>query len=147
MRALQKDPAYRFADADEFIVALEQARGIPPGTGEYTRVAPHTGTYPGLPGAVAELEAADRRNLRWLWWLLLVLALIGIGIGAYAAAQAREALGAGRGRAALGDRRADPPEPGLRGERRERALRRRARGPRHDAAATAQAGGGRRARR
>ena len=71
MRALQKDPAFRFADAEEFIVALEQARGIPPGTGEYTRVAPHTGTYPGLPGAVAELEAADRRNLRWLWWLLL----------------------------------------------------------------------------
>jgi beta-lactam-binding protein with PASTA domain/predicted Ser/Thr protein kinase len=83
MRALQKDPAFRFADAEEFIVALEQARGIPPGTGEYTRVAPHTGTYPGLPGAVAELEEADRRNLRWLWWLLLLLALIGIGIGAY----------------------------------------------------------------
>ena len=83
MRALQKDPAFRFADAEEFIVALEQARGIPPGTGEYTRIAPHTGTYPGLPGAVAELERADRRNLRWLWWLLLLLALIGIAIGAY----------------------------------------------------------------
>jgi beta-lactam-binding protein with PASTA domain/predicted Ser/Thr protein kinase len=83
MRALQKDPAYRFADAEEFIVALEQARGVPPGTGEYTRIAPHTGTYPGLPGAAAELEEADRRNLRWLWWTLLLLALIGIGIGAY----------------------------------------------------------------
>src|SRR5215207_10140366 len=83
MRALQKDPAFRFADAEEFIVALEQARGIPPGTGEYTRVAPHTGTYPGLPGAVEELERADRRNLRWLLWLLLLLALVGIGIGAY----------------------------------------------------------------
>jgi serine/threonine-protein kinase len=32
---------------------------------------------------VAELEEADRRNLRWLWWLRLLLALIGIGIGAY----------------------------------------------------------------
>src|SRR5215208_3789760 len=83
MRALQKDPAFRFNDAEEFIVALEQARGIPPGTGEYTRVAPHTGTYPGLPGAVEELERADRRNLRWLLWLLLLLALVGIGIGAY----------------------------------------------------------------
>jgi eukaryotic-like serine/threonine-protein kinase len=82
MRALQKDPALRFNDAEEFIVALEQARGIPPGTGEYTRIAPHTGTYPGLPGAVA-LEEADRRNLRWLWWLLALLALVGIGIGAY----------------------------------------------------------------
>ncbi len=83
MRALQKDPAYRFADAEEFIVALEAARGIPAGTGEYTRIAPHTGTYPGLPGAVEDLERADRRNLRWLLWLLLLLALVGIGIGAY----------------------------------------------------------------
>jgi beta-lactam-binding protein with PASTA domain/predicted Ser/Thr protein kinase len=83
MRALQKDPAYRFADAEEFIVALEQARGVAPGTGEYTRVATHTGTYPGLPGAVAELERADRRNLRWLWWLLALLALAGIAVGAY----------------------------------------------------------------
>ena len=33
--------------------------------------------------ARSELEAADRRNLRWLWWLLLLLALVGIGIGAY----------------------------------------------------------------
>ena len=83
MRALQKDPAYRFADAEEFIIALEAARGIPPGTGEYTRIAPHTGTYPGLPGAVAELERQDRRNLRWLWWLLALLALAGIAVGAY----------------------------------------------------------------
>jgi len=82
-RALQKDPAYRFADADEFIRALEQVRGVPVGTGEYTRVAPHTGTYPGLPAAVADLEAADRRNLRWLWILLLLLALAAIGVGAY----------------------------------------------------------------
>jgi eukaryotic-like serine/threonine-protein kinase len=82
-RALQKDPANRFADAEEFIVALEAARGIAPGTGEYTRIAPHTGTYPGLPAPLAELERADRRNLRWLWWLLLLLALVGIGIGAY----------------------------------------------------------------
>jgi serine/threonine-protein kinase len=83
MRALQKDPAYRFADADEFIQALEAARGIAPGTGEYTRIAPHTGTYPGLPAVAAELERADRRNLRWLWWLLALLALAGIAVGAY----------------------------------------------------------------
>jgi eukaryotic-like serine/threonine-protein kinase len=83
MRALQKDPALRFADAEEFIVALEQARGIAPGTGEYTRIATTTGSYPGL-APVAALEEADRRNLRWLWWLLAILALIGIAIGAYA---------------------------------------------------------------
>ena len=82
-RALQKDPAYRFADADEFIRALEAARGVPAGTGEYTRVASHTGTYPGLPAPLEELERADRRNLRWLWILLLLLALAAIGVGAY----------------------------------------------------------------
>jgi eukaryotic-like serine/threonine-protein kinase len=82
MRALQKDPALRFTDAEEFIVALEQARGIPPGTGEYTRIAPTTGAYPGL-APVAVLEEADRRNLRWLWWLLVLLALAGIAVGAY----------------------------------------------------------------
>jgi eukaryotic-like serine/threonine-protein kinase len=82
-RALQKDPACRFTDADEFIRALEQVRGVPVGTGEYTRVAPHTGTYPGLPAAVADLEAADRRSLRWLWILLTLLALAAIGVGAY----------------------------------------------------------------
>src|SRR5829696_911121 len=83
IRALQKDPAYRYADADEFIAALEEVRGVPLGTGEYTRVATHTGVYPGLPGAAAELEAADRRNLRWLWILLLLLALAAIAAGAY----------------------------------------------------------------
>jgi len=82
-RALQKDPAYRFADADEFIRALEEVRGVPVGTGEYTRIAPHTGTYPGLPAPLAELEEADRRNLRWLWILLALLALAAIGVGAY----------------------------------------------------------------
>ena len=56
-KALQKDPAYRFADADEFIRALEAVRGVPVGTGEYTRIAPHTGTYPGLPAPLEELEA------------------------------------------------------------------------------------------
>src|SRR4051812_22606175 len=83
IRALQKDPAYRFTDADEFIRALEAVRGAPMGTGEYTRVASHTGVYPGLPGAVEELEAADRRNLRWLWVLLVLLALAAIAAGAY----------------------------------------------------------------
>jgi beta-lactam-binding protein with PASTA domain/predicted Ser/Thr protein kinase len=83
-KALQKDPAYRFADADEFIRALEAARGVPVGTGEYTRIAPHTGTYPGLPAPLEELERADRRNLRRLLWLfLLLLALAAIGVGAY----------------------------------------------------------------
>src|SRR3954470_13249135 len=83
IRALQKDPAYRFADADEFIQALGEVRGAPMGTGEYTRVAPHTGVYPGLPGPAEELERADRRNLRWLWVLLVLLGLAAIAVGAY----------------------------------------------------------------
>src|SRR5215208_8449271 len=69
MRSLQKDPANRFADADEFIRGLEQVRGIAAGTSEYTRVATTTGVYPGL-GPLEEFERADRRNLRWLMWLL-----------------------------------------------------------------------------
>src|SRR5829696_4816440 len=83
IHALQKDPAYRFADADEFIRALEEVRGEPAGTGEYTRLAPHTGVYPGLPAAAAELEEADRRSRRWLWVLLVLLGLAAIGVGAY----------------------------------------------------------------
>ena len=79
-KALQKDPAYRFADADEFIRALEAVRGVAAGTGEYTRIAPHTGTYPGLPGP---LEEPRRRSLRWLWILLTLLALAAIAVGAY----------------------------------------------------------------
>src|SRR3954469_3582500 len=83
IRALQKDPAYRFADADEFIRALEEVRGAPLATGEYTRVATHTGVYPALPGAAAELEEADRRNLRWLWVLIVLLGVAAIAVGAY----------------------------------------------------------------
>ena len=56
MRALQKDPAYRFADAEEFIVALEEARGIPPGDGRVHADRAAHRHLPGLPGAVAELE-------------------------------------------------------------------------------------------
>ena len=48
MRALQKDPAYRFADAEEFIVALEQARGIPAGD---RRVHADRAAHRHLPGA------------------------------------------------------------------------------------------------
>ena len=141
-RALQKDPAYRFADADEFIRALEQVRGVPVGTGEYTRVAPHTGTYPGLPAAVADLEAADRRNLRWLWILLTLLALAAIAVGAYLLlvpekVAVPDVVGRRSATAAqiLQNRGFEPND-------RERALRQRAGGPRRDPAAAAGPGGG-----
>ncbi len=80
MRSLAKDPANRFADANEFIAALEHARELPPGPVDETRVVPLAGAYP---AAVEELEAADRRNLRWLWALLALLALAGLAYVGY----------------------------------------------------------------
>jgi beta-lactam-binding protein with PASTA domain/tRNA A-37 threonylcarbamoyl transferase component Bud32 len=81
LHAMAKDPAWRFADADEFMAALEAARSGPP-TGTYAHVG--TGSYPAVPyGAPAALEEPDRRNRRWLLWLLLALAIVGAGIAAY----------------------------------------------------------------
>ena len=80
IRALAKDPANRFANAEEFIRALEHARTLPPGPVDETRVAPLTGVYPAV---VEELEEADRRSLRWLWVALAVLALAGLAFGAW----------------------------------------------------------------
>ena len=67
LRALEKDPARRFADADEFIAALEAARG---------------GTA--LPAAVVYDELVEEPPpLRgWVWALLLVLVVAGIVIAA-----------------------------------------------------------------
>jgi len=77
LHAMAKDPAWRFASADEFIAALEAVRGRP-ATGTFAHVPPSRGAYP-----PAALEEADRRNLRWLLWVLLALALVGAAIGAY----------------------------------------------------------------
>jgi serine/threonine-protein kinase len=93
MRALEKDPARRYADADEFIATLEAAR---PPLGEDTAptaLAPATGPMaplppeappplpPAEPVAVAEPLEPERRR-RW-WWLLLAILLVA---GAVAAA-------------------------------------------------------------
>ena len=75
MRALEKDPARRFADADEFTVALEAARAQP------TVVALEPYPMPGEPFAV--LEEEDRRSRRWWLWLLALLALAAVAVGAY----------------------------------------------------------------
>jgi beta-lactam-binding protein with PASTA domain len=69
LRALEKIPARRFADADEFIAALEAARA-----------APHQVLTPPLPPVIDEEE---RRGRRWWLWLLILLALAAIAVGLY----------------------------------------------------------------
>jgi serine/threonine-protein kinase len=71
MRALEKDPAHRFADADEFIEALHAAQAAP----EDVLVPP--------PPIEEILEEEDRRARRWWLWLLIALALAAIAFGAY----------------------------------------------------------------
>jgi beta-lactam-binding protein with PASTA domain/predicted Ser/Thr protein kinase len=73
LRALEKDPARRFADADEFIEALHAARLAPD---EVVAVPPAV--------PIEEvLEEDDRRGRRWWLWLLILLALAAIAVGAY----------------------------------------------------------------
>jgi beta-lactam-binding protein with PASTA domain len=110
LRALEKDPARRFQDADEFITALDRVRGhlaagtAPQGepTTAFAPVAPvpvpaaitaptaveayqtgvHTGVYPApLPPRDDEL---DRERRRWPWVLLVLLLVAGGAIAAYA---------------------------------------------------------------
>ncbi len=94
LRALAKDPAERFADADEFIAALQHVRQNLPGTGERPPVA-LGGNGPVAPAAATALllapaaedaeqedpEAAARRRRR-RWWIAggVLLALIAAGV-------------------------------------------------------------------
>ncbi len=79
LRAMAKDPARRFVDADEFIAALEDARdGGDPGP----RL--DTDGYPVIdPAALEVLEEDDARNRRWLLWVGLALAVLALCVGAY----------------------------------------------------------------
>ena len=71
MRALRKDPAERFQDADEMIAALEAAM-----TGGYVEAI--------VEDSVAVLEEEDRRNWRRIAVIaLIVLALAALAIGAW----------------------------------------------------------------
>jgi beta-lactam-binding protein with PASTA domain/predicted Ser/Thr protein kinase len=73
MRALRKEPAERFQDADEFIVALESAL-----TGRYVE------TVAVAENPVEALEEEDRRNwARIAVIALIVLALAALAIGAW----------------------------------------------------------------
>ena len=66
LRALAKDPARRFADADEFIAALQSGHLEPP-----------------PPVVEVWEEEEDDRGRRWWVWLLALLALAAIALGLY----------------------------------------------------------------
>ena len=68
LRALEKVPAQRFADADEFIAALQSGRLEP---------------IPAPPPVVEVLEEEEDRGRRWWLWLLILLALAAIAFGVY----------------------------------------------------------------
>jgi eukaryotic-like serine/threonine-protein kinase len=76
LRALAKDPARRFASADEFIAALENARRARPVVLE---------PAPGEPwvAAPAAVPVEEDRGSRWWMWLLALLVLAALAAGAY----------------------------------------------------------------
>src|SRR2546430_4992987 len=78
MRALEKDPARRYATADDFIVALEAARtAIRSGTdgGGYTESWAPVVAPPARP-------PEEERRRRWPWVTLLLLLLAGAAVAA-----------------------------------------------------------------
>jgi beta-lactam-binding protein with PASTA domain/tRNA A-37 threonylcarbamoyl transferase component Bud32 len=72
LHALEKDPARRFQNADEFIEALHAAR-----------LSPEAVVVEEAPPIEEILEEDDRRARRWWLWLLILLALAAIAFGAY----------------------------------------------------------------
>ncbi len=94
LRALAKDPAERFADADALITALQQEREAlsPPGSPTSPYDGHHTSEHhphaaagalllapAALAGEYAPEEPAERGR-RALWWTLALLALAGIAV-------------------------------------------------------------------
>jgi beta-lactam-binding protein with PASTA domain/tRNA A-37 threonylcarbamoyl transferase component Bud32 len=83
MRALEKEPAMRYQDADEFIAALEGARvGLAPTAltaAPPTIVEPPSQAYPYPEEPLPPPE--QRRRSRWWLWLLAVL-VVGAGVAA-----------------------------------------------------------------
>jgi serine/threonine-protein kinase len=78
MRALAKDPAQRYPDADAFIAALH-GEEVP--ATELTAIAPPAPPPP--PPLVAEPlpPPVEEEGSRWWWWLLAVLAVAALIVG------------------------------------------------------------------
>ena len=107
LTALQKDPAARYADAEEFINDLESVREHPPRpdldqrtgtlTGVYPPLPPPSGVYP-MPDRPYDPNAPllddERRRSRRFWITLVIalLALAAIAIGAYVALAPKKAV-------------------------------------------------------
>jgi eukaryotic-like serine/threonine-protein kinase len=88
MKALAKQPAQRYQNADEFIAALEAARsaiasGTNGGQGQDTAV---WAAMPPPPVAPAPVRR-ERGPRRWPWYLLAALLAVAVGIGIYALLQ------------------------------------------------------------
>jgi len=77
MRALEKDPARRFRDADAFIAALDAAEREPgaPAAGDTAAyaAAPIEGAVPPPPVTVPPAEEEPRRRRVWMWIAIAVL--------------------------------------------------------------------------
>ena len=84
LRALEKDPAARFASADDFIDALEASRqGVAPAPAVATQLAPGpiTASHAAVPVAASyarPIEPYDDGPGR-RWWIFAVLALLVVG--------------------------------------------------------------------
>jgi eukaryotic-like serine/threonine-protein kinase len=86
LRALEKHPAVRYQDADEFIAALEDARGAATTAqlgapvyaapaGPPTMIEPPSEAYPYPSEPLPPRE--ERDGGRWWWWVLAVLLIAG----------------------------------------------------------------------
>ncbi len=82
LRALQKDPARRFTDADDFIGALEMVREAPARPDVAQRTGSLTGVYPALGVDVYEEERGRGRRF-WIALIALLLLIAGGAVAAY----------------------------------------------------------------
>jgi len=89
MRAMEKDPARRFPDADAFIAALEHARAALPGAAApavaptVVETAPLYETYVEPPPPAEELYEVEAAGRRWWLWLVALLLVAALAAGGF----------------------------------------------------------------